>query len=159
LAAKSLDRLDELDTKLLELLVAGRSNHEIAKLTKSPLSTIQRRTRRLFESGLVKIKYEIDFKKFGYKIGLLHVYMSNGNSREVAEKIAQTKGILSVALHIGNSDIIAEYAVKTSGILLELMAKIKALPHVNKIVWSEEVTSIETPPKPLILDRTAKLVL
>jgi DNA-binding NarL/FixJ family response regulator len=41
--------IDELDQKLMELLLKGYSNKKIASEAKSPLSTIQRRIRKIFE--------------------------------------------------------------------------------------------------------------
>jgi len=154
LAAKQADRIDEIDSKIIGLMASNRSNTEISRILKIPLSTVQRRTRRLLESGIIFTRCVIDYKRFGFKVGLLHIYMKNGDSSQVAEKIAHIEGILSVSLHIGNSDIVAGYAVRNSGGLLELMAKIKGLSDVNKIVWSEEVRSIEaSPPQSISFSR------
>ena len=42
--------IDGLDQKLIELLLNGYTNKRIALEAKSPLSTIQRRIRRIFEA-------------------------------------------------------------------------------------------------------------
>ena len=135
-------RLDALDMKLLELLLSGNSNSQIAVKLKKPLSTIQRRTRRLLQAGFVDITYELNYKKFGYKKGLLHVYLRDGNASEIGQQIMQIDNILKVTIHIGNSDVVAEYACVDAQQLLTLMAKVKELDGVEKVVWSEEVYSL-----------------
>jgi DNA-binding NarL/FixJ family response regulator len=44
--------IGEIDQKLIELLIKGYSNKKIASEAKSPLSTIQRRIRRIFEAQI-----------------------------------------------------------------------------------------------------------
>jgi DNA-binding Lrp family transcriptional regulator len=137
------DKLDGFDRKLLECMLSGLSNREISNRVRRPLSTVQRRTRQILESGLIKTKYELDYKQFGYKKGLLHIYLNDGNVHEIVESIASLEHILSVSIHIGNSDVVAEYACKDSSELLEMMARLKKIPAVERIVWSEEVSSID----------------
>ena len=117
--------IDSLDAKILELMVFGSSNQEIAEKLRRPLSTVQRRTRDLHQSGIIQTRYEIDYKKFGYKMGLIHIYLKNGDSAIVAEKVGRLDGILDVSVHIGNSDLIAKYACKNTETLLTLLAGIK----------------------------------
>jgi DNA-binding Lrp family transcriptional regulator len=142
---RRIDRLDDIDLKIASLLLSGKSNSQMAALLKKPVSTIQRRSRRLLQSGIIEIKYELNYKRFGYKKGFLHIYLTNGDIYESAEKVRNLDHILSVSIHIGNSDVVAEYVCKDSGQLLELMAKIKKLPTVEKVVWSEEVSNMASP--------------
>ncbi|HEY1211911.1 MAG TPA: winged helix-turn-helix transcriptional regulator [Nitrososphaera sp.] len=137
------NHLDELDLKIVNCMLAGDSYQAIAKKLKKPLSTVQRRTRHLLESGLIKHRYEFNYKMYGYKMGLLHIYLEDGNIQETAEKIQSIKDVLSVSIHIGNSDIVAEYACGDSNAMLELMAQVKHVPTVAKVVWSEEVSVME----------------
>ena len=123
-------------------MVAGYSNRAISDKVKKPLSTVQRKTRKLLESGLIKRKYELNYRKLGYKIGLLHIYLDDGNAQELAEKIHSIDDVLSVSMHIGNSDIVAEYACKDTVGLMDLMANVKKLPGIRNIVWSEEVYTV-----------------
>ena len=123
-------------------MVAGYSNRAIADKVKKPLSTVQRKTKKLLESGLIKRTYELNYRKLGYKTGLLHLYLDDGNAQELAEKIHFIDDVLSVSLHIGNSDIVAEYACKDTISLMELMANVKKLPGIRNVVWSEEVYTV-----------------
>lgn len=78
---------------MIDLLVAGHKNKQIAFKLKIPLSTIQRRTRKLLERGLVNEKVEPNYQKLGFKKGLFHVYLSDGNIQSIAEALAKVKGI------------------------------------------------------------------
>jgi DNA-binding Lrp family transcriptional regulator len=131
--------------------LSGNSNAEIAGELKVPLSTIQRRVKKLVDSGVVSHQYRIDYKRLGYKKGFLHVYLNDGRIYEVAEKLRSVKNVLSVSIHIGNSDIVAEYIVQDNNELLELMGLAKHLPTVDRVVWSEEVMRAEAL-KPVVPD-------
>jgi len=120
-------------------MLEGYSNQVIANKIKKPLSTVQRRTRRLLESGLIKHRYELDYQKLGYKKGLLHIYLNYGNPQELAEKMLSIKNILSTSIHIGNSDEVAEYACIDGNDFLEIMGEVKKLPGIKNVIWSEEV--------------------
>jgi DNA-binding Lrp family transcriptional regulator len=143
--------VDPLDVKILELMAGNAPNQEIATKLRKPLSTIQRRTRRLLKSGVISTTNIIDYRLFGYKTGLLHVYLNDGDAREVAEQVMKMPEIMHVSVHIGNSDIIAKYAVKNNQTLLEILSNIKKITNVNKIVWSEEVYALPAPGKVLDL--------
>jgi len=109
-----------------------------------PLSTVQRRIRRLVGSGFVRPTFEIDYSKFGLKRGMVHLYLNGGNAYALAQKIAGMVGIISVVVYIGNSDIIADYVAASGEDLLEMLTQVKKLPDVSRVIWSEQVTSIPT---------------
>ena len=50
-AYRSATMLDEIDTKIIAHLISCKENKEIANELKVPLSTIQRRVRKLFEKN------------------------------------------------------------------------------------------------------------
>jgi DNA-binding Lrp family transcriptional regulator len=64
--------IDDLDLKLLDLLARGNDNKLISAIVNVPLSTIQRRTRKLFEKGLVHSRIELDYRKMGLRKGLTY---------------------------------------------------------------------------------------
>lgn len=66
-------KLDNNDTKIIQLMLEGKNNREISKLLSIPLSTIQRRARHIFASGIITSRIELDYEKLGYKTGLLHI--------------------------------------------------------------------------------------
>jgi DNA-binding Lrp family transcriptional regulator len=135
-------RLDELDMRIIALLVAGKDNKQIADEVEVPLSTIQRRTRRLFEKNTVKNRVEPNYKQLGYSKGVIHLYINNVDAIAVSQKLADIPGVVSVSIHIGNSDIVGDIVYKNSMEVLDLIAKCKRIEGVTKVIWSEEVYSL-----------------
>ena len=112
--------LDDRDQAILSLLITGRSNTEIASKFKIPVSTVQRRTRKLFERDIVRTNYRLNYEKLGLRKGLLHIYLKNGEANAIANQVAKIQGIQSTAVHIGNSDIVASFIFKETPQLLAL---------------------------------------
>jgi Lrp/AsnC family transcriptional regulator, regulator for asnA, asnC and gidA len=131
--------IDDTDKNIIELLVANDNNASISKKLDIPLTTIQRRTRKLFEKGLVSTKIELNYEKLGYKRGLLHIYLQKGLMEKIGENVVQKRGILSVSVHVGNSDLVALFAYRDSKDLLETIGEIKEIEGVERVLWSEEV--------------------
>jgi DNA-binding Lrp family transcriptional regulator len=132
-------KMDPLDIKIMSLMVSGLPNKQIASKLKVPLSTIQRRTRKLIEKGMISMRAEVNLQMMGFKKGLIHVYISNGNIDQIARKISLLDPIESVEIHIGNSDMIGNTIYNDSKQLLQTISDIKKIEGVEKIVWSEEV--------------------
>ena len=106
------------------------------------MSTVQRRTRKLFEKDLVRMIYQLNFKKLGLRRGLMHVYLTNGNMQSISHQIAGIPGIYSISIHIGNSDIVAQFVFKETKELLDIISECKKLTGVDRVVWSEEVVEV-----------------
>jgi len=136
--------LDKTDFRIVSLLVLGYDNKKISSTLKIPLSTIQRRTRLILQSGIVTLEYQPDFKLLGMKKGLLHTYLEDGQLRKTGEKISKMDGILSVTIHVGNSDVVSEFVYDNSEELVDIIAAIKQIEGVDRVVWSEEVFKIHT---------------
>jgi DNA-binding Lrp family transcriptional regulator len=134
--------LDELDIKIILLLVSGSNNKEISQSIKIPLSTVQRRTRRIFEKGIVRNRVEPNYNVLGLSKGLLHVYVNGKDAREVATGLARLEGIVEVSLHIGNSDVVGQIIYKDSNDILQAISEAKKIDGVERVVWSEEVMSV-----------------
>ena len=138
----SIIRPDELDMEIVALLVSGKDNKQIANEVKVPLSTIQRRTRRLFEKNIVKSRIEPNYSQFGYNKGVVHLYINNVDTMAVSQKLAEIQGVVSVSIYIGNSDIVGDIVYRNSMEVLDLIAKCKRIEGVIKVVWSEEVYTL-----------------
>jgi DNA-binding Lrp family transcriptional regulator len=137
-----IQSFDNTDYRIISLLVLGQDNKKISSTLKIPLSTIQRRTRRILQSGIVKVDYTPNFKMLGIKKGMLHTYLRDGQLRQTAEKISEMEGILSVSLHVGNSDIVSEFVYEESEDLVDIIASIKQLGGVDRALWSEEIVKL-----------------
>lgn len=136
-------KIDLLDSKILSLMISGLANKEMASRLKVPLSTIQRRTRKLVQEGIINYRAELNLQLIGFKKGLIHIYINNGNLDQIARKISTFEPVESVEIHIGNSDMIGNIIYKDSSHLLQTLSEIKRLDGVEKIVWSEEVYRIQ----------------
>jgi DNA-binding Lrp family transcriptional regulator len=138
-SAKSSHILDKIDYQILNLMMLGIDNKKISEQLRTPLSTIQRRTRILLRSGFVNLAFQPNYKKLGLKKGLLHVYLSNGNMKQVAEDLLSSDGIMSAGVHVGNSDIVGEFVYEDSEQLVDLISHVKEMDSVERVLWSEEV--------------------
>jgi DNA-binding Lrp family transcriptional regulator len=127
-------------------LLNGKNNKEISTKIRIPLSTVQRRVRNLIAKNLVTFNSQINYPKFGFKVGMLHIYLEDGDFERIANKIMELDGVTSVEVHIGNSDLIANVVYRRSIELLELIAKVKSFEKIDKIVWSEMVYKISSSP-------------
>ena len=131
--------LDKTDFRIISLLVLGYNNKQISSTLKIPLSTIQRRTRRILQSGTVEVEYQPNFKLLGIAKGILHTYLRDGKLKQTAQKISEMEGILSVSIHVGNSDIVSEFVYENSEDLVDIIADIKQIEGVDRVLWSEEI--------------------
>lgn len=131
--------IDKIDVRVLDLLIQNHNNKRISSILNIPLSTIQRRVRNLVEKGFVVSKTLIDFSRFGFKSGSLHIYLTNGNIDDILDKVSKLKGVTTLEVHIGNSDIIAEVVYKEGRDLLSIITRIKNMEGVERIVWSERI--------------------
>jgi DNA-binding Lrp family transcriptional regulator len=132
-------KIDGSDVKIIELMLACHNTNYISNKIRMPLSTVQRRIRRLYEKELLLQKVELNYEKLGYKRGYLHVYSSNGEVDEIGLAMAAKPGVLSVAVHIGNSDLVGLFIYKDSKQLLDILSETKQIDGVEKALWSEEV--------------------
>ena len=132
-------RLDDLDLKIITSLVAGKPNRTISDELKVPLSTIQRRTRRMFEKKAVEHIIQPNFSRLGLRKGVVHLYINNVDALATCQKLLEITGVTSVSVHIGNSDIVGNIIYRHSSDVLDIIANCKRIEGVVKVVWSEEV--------------------
>jgi Lrp/AsnC family transcriptional regulator for asnA, asnC and gidA len=123
-------------------MVLGLANKELAANLKTPLSTIQRRTRNLIKNGTILTKAEVNFEKMGIKSGMIHIYLRDGNVDQLAHKISTFNTISSIEVHIGNSDLIANVGYRDNKQLLQTISDIKHIEGVDRIVWSEKIYDV-----------------
>jgi DNA-binding Lrp family transcriptional regulator len=135
--------IDNLDQKLFELLIKGYENKKIATEVKTPLSTIQRRIRKIFENQYISRKNEINYKKLGLRKGYLQITLRGEKSYEVAQKLAGISGIISVSEVAGNDfNILCICIFKNTEKLFRLIENIKTIEGIDKVACAEEVRSI-----------------
>src|SRR5215470_14552329 len=136
--------IDEIDQKLIELLLKGYTNKKIAFEANSPLSTIQRRIRKIFENEYIYKKNELNHRKLGLRKGYLLISLKGDYSYQVAQKISSLKGITYVSLVTGNIDILCVCLFRDTNDLFKIIESIKTIERVDKVTWAEEVRLIPT---------------
>jgi DNA-binding Lrp family transcriptional regulator len=134
-----LSDFDEKDLRIISSLISGSNNQQVSSELQIPLSTVQRRTRIILQSGLLQHNFTPDYRRLGLKKGMIHIYLKDGDMKSTAEKVSNMEGITSVSIHIGNSDIVADFVYRDSEQIIEIVSSIKRLDGVDKAVWSEEV--------------------
>jgi len=135
-----ISNIDESDIQIIKLLIKGDNNKEISSKLHIPLSTVQRRAKRILKQELVITTIHLNRSKFGYRTGLIHVYCSDKNIQQTAKKMLEFAGVTSVEIHIGNSDILADFAYKESKELFDVILKIKQNSGIERVIWSERIS-------------------
>ena len=105
----------------------------------------------MLKSDTVRIRYELNYDKLGFRKGLLHVYLKNGNIQGIADQIAKIGGMQSTSVHIGNSDIVGLFVFEETQHLLDILSNCKKIEGVDRVVWSEEVMKV--PVNPVDIER------
>jgi len=131
--------IDEIDQKLIELLIKGYPNKKIALEAKSPLSTIQRRIRKIFENEYIHKKTELNHKRLGLRKGYLLISLKGDYSDQVAQKISSIQGITCVSLVTGSIDIMSTCLFRETTDLFKIIESIKSIERVDQVSWAEEV--------------------
>ena len=131
--------VDELDLQLLNLLLKGYDNKRIADTVDNPLSTIQRRTRLIFERGLANSKVELDYKRLGFKKGFLAIRLKGGKIQSIVERLQRMSGIITISANIGTFPVTCTIMYKSVTELWKLISSVQELDNVVEVLWSEEV--------------------
>jgi Lrp/AsnC family transcriptional regulator for asnA, asnC and gidA len=135
-------RVDDVDIKIIELLTFGQSNKQISDKLGVPLSTVQRRRRKLTEKEFIVTRTEPNYEKLGFKRGLIHLYLNKGEIDKIGLGLSKMSGIISASVHVGNSDLVGFFIYRNTKQLLKMTTDVKQLAGVDKVMWSEEVYSI-----------------
>jgi len=139
--------ISELDKKILEALLS--SNYHISSLTLSktleiPLTTIQRRRKRL-ESEFLTTIHQVRIEKLGWRKAQLLISTVNGVATRIGKALLSTcPEVLSVNRSIGEHtiDLIVEIVFRNNKELAGIIDRIKAIEGVKDVVWNEVVEEI-----------------
>jgi len=135
------------DRKILKSLLASGGRVSSLKLSREldiPLSTVQRRRKRL-EELLLETSYVLKVDKFGWRRATLFISTQNGLTLSVAKELLQWEdSIISVNRTMGGSeiDLQLEFIFRQNSELLELIEKIRAVNGVKNVAWSESIEVI-----------------
>ena len=152
-----LAQLSQSDKRLLRLLLDSEGHiptHELSQQLGIPLSTVQRRRKRLEETYLIK-HYSIDPMKFGYRRIDLLIYTTGGETMGIGKELLKREEVTFAARTIGEHtiDLRVEVFVKDNGVLLNLLEDVKAMKGVRDVIWTEVVETIgrKSPPNHIVI--------
>ena len=140
--------LSQVDKKILHQFFSKRGNITSLSLSKElgmPLSTVQRRRKRL-EENLIEIIYSPRLEKLGWRTASLSI-LASGDVAELGRAIMEIGDrVLSVTRIIGkeDADIVAQVVFRTNSELMSLIDQIKEKEGVRAVSWSEAVELIGT---------------
>lgn len=150
-------QLSEVDRKMIRLLLESEGaipSRELSLKLGVPLSTVQRRRKRVEETYLIK-HYSLDPMKFGYrKIDLL-IYTEGGETMNIGKELMEREEVTYAARTIGEHtiDLRVEVFVKDNSILLDLLEHVKAMKGVRDVIWTEiiEIIGRKNPPNHIVV--------
>ena len=139
----SLRRLTETDKQILRSLLGSKgriSSVELARKLEIPLTTIQRRRKRL-ESEFLEVAYSLKLDKLGWRNADLLISTSKGVASAIGKELLTHNSITRVCRSIGEHtiDLNAEIVFKNNSELLNTIEWIKSLDGVKDVVWTEPV--------------------
>jgi DNA-binding Lrp family transcriptional regulator len=138
-----LRRLTEADKHILGSLLgsSGRvSSVELARKLEIPLTTIQRRRKRL-ESEFLEVDYSLRLDKLGWRNADLLISTSRGAAASIGKELLSHNAITRVCRSIGEHtiDLHAQMVFKNNTELLNVIEWIKGLDGVRDVIWTEPV--------------------
>lgn len=140
-----IPKLSESDKEILKVLLSPdngikRSSMLLAKKLGFPLTTIQRRKKRL-EKDFLTSSYTLNLEKFGWRRVDLLIYTRNGKTDSVANRLLENEEVVYVGKSIGEHtiDLRVGIIVRDNSELLNILEKAKAMDGVNDVIWSEIV--------------------
>lgn len=136
-----------VDRKILQYLFSSYGNFTSMMLSKKmgvPLSTIQRRRKRL-EETLVEAGYSLKLDKLGWRTAMLSISVASVDVAELGKNFLEmSEMILSATRTIGESkvDLVLEVIFRTNSDLIALIELIKQKDGVRKVSWNESIELI-----------------
>ncbi len=134
--------LSQIDKKILKALLEAKGNPSSIGLSKEldiPLSTVQRRRKRL-EDECVRESYSLRYEKFGKRKVSFIISLGAGNKSSIADEIFGLEKVTQVSRIFGDSaDLKVEAIVETNNELMEISEKIKTIQGVQEISWFESL--------------------
>jgi len=133
-----MPKLDEVDTRILELLEedARRSFTEMAEKLNASESSIRKRVSTLQKEGIIrKFTIKVDNTKLGLNtIAIVGIDVDSDKMLEIAQKLCDLKEVKCVATSSGDHMIMLEIWTKNGKELNRLISeKIEGIEGVRKI--------------------------
>ena len=138
--------IDLLDIKIIKEVLDNPdvSSPKIAKKLGVPLSTVQRRKTSL-EHSVLKRKYELDVRDLGWRNAEVLMLVNNGKADHTAQELSRKfDQIIATSIRVNTKNNLAlQVSFRNSDDFHELMEKIRAVPDITNLEWSEIVRESE----------------
>jgi DNA-binding Lrp family transcriptional regulator len=136
--------LSSTDKKMLTALL--HSNGEVSSLAlsrqlKIPLTTVQRRRKRLEQ--VIDSSYSLKIEEFGRRMITFFITVEGKSAVEVGKEALNVQRVISVERMIGgNVDVEVKAIVTTNNDIAQLSEQLKTIPGVKELSWNERVSII-----------------
>lgn len=116
-------KIDQADQAIIEQLQhdGRRPYTQIASLVGMSEAAVRQRVQRLVDAGVMQIVAVADPRLLGFERQALISIKVNGDSGEVAQKLAAIPQVEYVVLTAGSFDVLAEVVVKDDNALVDLV--------------------------------------
>lgn len=139
--------LTNKDKAILRLLSESKgrvSSLRISRELDIPLSTIQRRRKRLQDIA-IESNYFIRADKLGWRTAMLHISSTSGRTEAIGREILDMSDqVASATRTVGDNsfDLRIEVIFRTIDDLTAIIDKIKAMTGVGNVIWCESLKVI-----------------
>ena len=126
--------IDDVDKAIIEQLQADgrRSYADIGKAVGLSEAAVRQRVQRLTESGVMQIVAVTDPMQLGFTRQAMIGIRAGGDTRELAEQLAEIPELDYVVLTAGSFDLLAEVVCENDDELITLLnSRIRNLPGVQ----------------------------
>lgn len=142
----ALPKLSAIDKKILKALVSsagGISSLALSRDLDIPLSTVQRRRKRL-EGHYLESSYSLKIDRFGWRAATLFVSTHNGRTNTIGKELLAWPSVLYIVRTIGENaaDLKADVIFRNNSELLDLIEKVKTIEGIKNVCWTESIQVI-----------------
>ena len=139
--------LDDIDLDILKSMLNDATVSDTSLSTKLHLTEAStKRRRKIVEDHFLTRNYLLDVSALGWRIGDIQVDVGRGKSEQVAQKIFMMfPNILEVSLRVNSTATVsARIFYRDNQELAMVIDKIKRLPFVNDVAFSEIIKLVRT---------------
>lgn len=132
--------LSPLDKKILKSLLKFHGNVSSVTMAKDlniPLTTLQRRRKRL--ASFIHHSCSLELKQLGLRSVTFFITSVSGTTSGIGMEILSWPGVLSVVRTFGSNgiDLTAEVLLKTNKEIVDYSERMKRLEGVKELFWTE----------------------
>ena len=138
-----ISRIDKMILKEILSPLGNKTSLSMSKKLEVPLTTIQRRRKRL-EKEFLENEYTLLLEKFGWRRVDFFISTTDGKTDALANDSLSMNRVTAVGKSIGEHtiDLRVETIVEDNHELLAILEKLKAMDGIRDVVWSEIVGTV-----------------